>query len=260
MTKTKTFKALLTDVDGTLIPNKPDGLPSQRVMDAITAAQEKIHIGIATSRPLFFAQHIFDHVPLSGPCIVSGGSQIYDATTKKIVWERPVEHDDFWKVIDIILPHTEKILVNEGDRDGEFTRSYKPDKPLGICVNAISVELADILIDELSVIPGITPLKLTSHTPGTVTVDVVHALATKQHGVFEVAKILDIDPSEIIGIGDGYNDFPLLMACGLKVAMGNAPDDLKAIADYVAPSIDEDGLADTIEKFVLNSVESSSSL
>jgi len=82
-------------------------------------------------------------------------------------------------------------------------------------------------------------------------IDVTHAEATKMHGILEVAKLLNIDTKEIIGVGDGYNDFPLLMACGLKVAMGNAVDDLKAIADYVAPTVDEDGLADVIEKYVL---------
>jgi len=41
------------------------------------------------------------------------------------------------------------------------------------------------------------------------------------------------------------------MACGLKVAMGNATEDLKEIADYIAPTVDEDGVADVIEKFVL---------
>ena len=44
---------------------------------------------------------------------------------------------------------------------------------------------------------------------------------------------------------------PLLMACGLKVAMGNGVPELKEIADYVAPSVDEDGISDVIEKFVL---------
>lgn len=42
------------------------------------------------------------------------------------------------------------------------------------------------------------------------------------------------------------------MACGLRVAMGNAVDDLKAIADYIAPSVDDDGLAEVIEKFILS--------
>ena len=41
------------------------------------------------------------------------------------------------------------------------------------------------------------------------------------------------------------------MACGLKIAMGDSVEDLKVIADYVAPTVEEDGLADVIEKFIL---------
>jgi len=76
-------------------------------------------------------------------------------------------------------------------------------------------------------------------------------LKSRASRIFKVAKILGIDTHEIIGIGDGYNDFPLLMACGLKVAMGNAVEDLKAIADYIAPTVSQDGVADVINKFVL---------
>ena len=68
----------------------------------------------------------------------------------------------------------------------------------------------------------------------------------------ELGKILNIRTHEIIGIGDGPNDFPLLMASGLKVAMGNAIPDLKAIADYVTATVEEDGVAQVIEKFVLS--------
>ena len=52
-------------------------------------------------------------------------------------------------------------------------------------------------------------------------------------------------------MGDGYNDFPLLMASGLKIAMGNAVPELKEIADFVAPTVEEDGVAVIIEKFIL---------
>ena len=49
---------------------------------------------------------------------------------------------------------------------------------------------------------------------------------------------------------DYRNDFPLLMASGLRVAMGNAFSDLKEIAHYIAPSVQQDGVADVIQKFV----------
>ena len=63
--------------------------------------------------------------------------------------------------------------------------------------------------------------------------------------------MLDIDPSQIIAAGDSFNDLPLLAACGAGIAMGDAPEELKAIADYVAPRVDEDGLAVALEDFVL---------
>ena len=70
-------------------------------------------------------------------------------------------------------------------------------------------------------------------------------------GAASIAKKLGISRKEIIACGDGYNDYPLLMAAGLKVAMGNAISDLKEIADYIAPPVQKDGVADVIEKFIL---------
>lgn len=92
-----------------------------------------------------------------------------------------------------------------------------------------------------------------SWSKGKVSLLISHTAATKQHAILKVAEILKIDTHEIIGVGDGYNDFPLLMACGLKIAMGNAVLELKEIADYIAPSVDEDGVAHIIEKFILSS-------
>ena len=83
-------------------------------------------------------------------------------------------------------------------------------------------------------------------------IEVSNADATKLHGIVEVAELFGIQTHEMIGVGNGYNDFPLLMACGLKIAMGNAVPELKAIADFIAPSVEDDGVATVIEKFILN--------
>jgi hydroxymethylpyrimidine pyrophosphatase-like HAD family hydrolase len=54
-----------------------------------------------------------------------------------------------------------------------------------------------------------------------------------------------------MAIGDGENDVPLLSRAGLAVAMGNAPDELKAVADYVTLDIDHNGVAAAIDRFLL---------
>ncbi|MFH1720061.1 MAG: HAD hydrolase family protein, partial [Patescibacteria group bacterium] len=125
------------------------------------------------------------------------------------------------------------------------------DKILGAMVTNVGERTADLLIKRISHISTIAFSKIPTDKKGNFFVGVSHASATKQHGILEAAKILGIKTHEIIGVGDGDNDFPLLMACGMRVAMGNAVNGLKEIADYIAPPVFEDGVVDVINRFIL---------
>ena len=57
---------------------------------------------------------------------------------------------------------------------------------------------------------------------------------------------------QVICMGDAGNDYHMIKYAGLGVAMGNATDDIKAIADHITASNDEHGVAKAIQKFVLN--------
>jgi hydroxymethylpyrimidine pyrophosphatase-like HAD family hydrolase len=57
--------------------------------------------------------------------------------------------------------------------------------------------------------------------------------------------------AEIMAIGDGANDVSILASVGLGVAMGNAPDEVKAVADYVTLDVDHSGVAAAINRFLL---------
>jgi Cof subfamily protein (haloacid dehalogenase superfamily) len=70
---------------------------------------------------------------------------------------------------------------------------------------------------------------------------------TKWSGIQHVAKTWGIDKSEICAVGDDVNDIPMIRAAGLGVAMGNAQPAVKAAADRIAPTHDEDGLAQVVE-------------
>ena len=66
-----------------------------------------------------------------------------------------------------------------------------------------------------------------------------------------MAEILKIGKDAILGVGDHENDMLLFDAVGFKVAMGNAEDNLKAKADFIAPTVYDDGLAFVIDKFII---------
>lgn len=241
----------MIDVDGTLVLNRETSMPSSRVTEAINTASDIIHIGVATSHPIFMLEHIFNHLNLSGPSIINGGAQIIDAQTKRIFWEQELLLDDFYTVSDMLENMNLPFFIHDGMDDVKFHKGFRPTKPYCIICVSLDPSFADMLVEKLTHIPTIAVYKVPDWEKGEVGVFVSHTSATKQHGIMEVAKILNINTHEIIGIGDGYNDFPLLMACGLKVAMGNAVPELKEIADYIAPSVEEDGVAHVIEKFLL---------
>ena len=62
---------------------------------------------------------------------------------------------------------------------------------------------------------------------------------------------LGVDPAHVMAMGDGENDIEMLQLAGLGVAMGNAGPKLKAVADVVVATNDQDGVAEAIQKFVL---------
>ncbi len=78
----------------------------------------------------------------------------------------------------------------------------------------------------------------------------LHPKATKGYGVRWMAGHLGIDESETAGMGDVHNDMELLEEAAIGVAMGQAPPELKALAQYVAPPQDEDGAATAIRKLI----------
>ena len=75
--------------------------------------------------------------------------------------------------------------------------------------------------------------------------------ATKGNAVRRIGEALGIPREEMLGFGDDWPDLDLLRACGTGVAMGNAIPEVKAAADYVTASNDEDGIAVWLEEHVL---------
>ena len=82
-------------------------------------------------------------------------------------------------------------------------------------------------------------------------VTIVHREATKLNALNAVERALNITTSKLAAFGDDYSDIEMLSHCGHSIAMSNAIDGVKAVADYVCGDCDNDGVAHWIEENLL---------
>ena len=245
------YKALFVDVDDTLVIHGLDSLPSQKVTEAITRARENgIHVGLATSRPLHAVKHIIEHLHLTGLSVISGGTQIYDATNGNIIHEVLLPKPAIPDVLMIAKEASLKVGMFDGFRDHLIREFVLPESARVIAMYLPEVDLGSVetIEDKLRTIEKTALHRMLSWDKRYSWIDITSIDATKRHGIEHVAALLGLKTEEIVGIGDGYNDVPLFEAVGLKVAMGNAVPELKEKADFTAPPVTEDGLAIIVEK------------
>lgn len=250
----------MLDVDGTLVPYDYEALPSEAVVDAVEKAKDHVTVCIVTGRSYGFTKPVLDKLGLhTGFGVFNNGGQVMDLATRELIYNKHIDVSDAREIVDIL--HNARIpfflkqeVTTLGYKRGHFSKKDKITTPyMFFTEETEDEENIERVLRQLSHLSNIVVHKASHKAPGKFGINIVHAEATKLHGVHEVIKKLEIEPEHVIGVGDGYNDFPLLMASGLKVAMGNAVEDLKEIADFVAPTVHDDGVAKVIDKYILQS-------
>ena len=79
--------------------------------------------------------------------------------------------------------------------------------------------------------------------------DLVNANNSKASGIESILRHFGIKKEECIAFGDGGNDIEMLEYCGIGVAMGNALDGVKAVADHITDTVDNDGIAKALRHY-----------
>ncbi len=247
------YKALFLDVDGTTVVHGVDNIPSPRVTQMVKRAmQAGISVSLATSRPPRSVIYVIEHLGLNGICVLSSGAQIYDPKSKKVIIKKEFPLSALREIVDAAKTHSAQLSIYDGEKEFIYDGNNLPKEVLGMYFPKLEPDVLQDVTRELAGVSGIALHRMEAWEKGFECLDIVNAEASKLHGVVEVSRITGIKTHEIIGVGDGYNDFPLLLACGLKVAMGNAVPELKEIADFVAPPVTQDGVATVIEKYILS--------
>lgn len=246
-----TFKAIIFDLDGTAIPNKADGMPSQRVIKAVLKAQKIIKVIIATGRLVADCKNILKALKINSPSVVAGGTQILDPKTEKTLWKKELTQKQIGEILKISLPYDYRIILGNELKYIRADESKASKSWQIVYIMYVKPRQCPQIIQRLSQVPDIAIYEVKSHKVGHIDIHITHAQATKKNSLEKVLKMMQIKKNDVIGVGDSNNDKPIFEVSGYKVAMGNGSEELKAMADYIAPSVKEDGLAETIEKLIL---------
>lgn len=247
------FKLILLDVDGTTVASNGEALPSERVIRAVKQAQQKLHVGLATGRPMELAENVIDALGLHGLSVFDGGAEVIDITTGDKPHTRYLDPHSLRELHEVVSRFDRQMMYFHNGADEYITSLEQCDRPLPkVLVEGVPMDIVIAMLQELTSVEGIIAHPTTSWVgPDVMDIHMNHEHATKRYGVEKLIELMGISQGQVMAIGDGHNDVPLLEAAGFKVAMGNAPDEVKAIADFVTTSIDEDGVAVAIEKFIL---------
>ena len=241
--------AAALDLDGTVIG--PDENISPAVHEAIVRLAERIHVFIATGREPADVLRYANELGLTTPQLCDGGANILDPVQGVSTWTAPLGPVNAEAVVTRLREMGSAFVATHASGTAS-TFDDVPDWDL-IRVSALDLDedTADALATEFRRNKDMYVIKAVLPYNGLWAVDFTLAGVDKASGIARVGQILGVNPTNMVAVGDSYNDLPMLEACGFSVAMGNAPPEVKDAAEFVAPSVAEDGLAVAISEYVL---------
>jgi Cof subfamily protein (haloacid dehalogenase superfamily) len=270
----KDIRLLVVDIDGTIAGESNDVNPA--VKEAIRAAQAQgVQVAIATGRMFRSALRFHDAIDATLPLMAYQGALIKDAKTEEVYRHWPVSQASALQLLNYfeqpelkqhlsihfyiddrlyvreMTPETELYAVRSGIEpiavgDLRQTLSTEPTKILALSHNTDTI---DQLLSALR--QRYTPAELYFTKSVATFFEAANPLVNKGMAVQYLTEQLNLQPEQVMTIGDNFNDVEMLAYAGIGVAMGNAPVEVQAIANWVAPSVEADGVAVAIEKFIL---------
>lgn len=256
------IKALFFDIDGTLVSFKTHKIP-QSTVDALTEAKRNgVKIYISTGRPKMIINNLSQIEPLIDGYITTNGARCFVGDTT--VCEHPISQEDVDKVVaDAERNDYPVIVVGEKHLAIHHLTPIVNDifvKGLGVDCLDFQTDIDDLKGENiLQLTPFCTEEQETKLMPTLQNctsgrwhpafTDITAGDADKGKGLHAMAKFLNLNIAETMAFGDGGNDITIIKEAGVGVAMGNARDHVKEIADYVTSSVDEDGVKNALLHF-----------
>jgi Cof subfamily protein (haloacid dehalogenase superfamily) len=267
------IKLVAIDLDDTLL--RSDMTISEHTVAVLRKVRAQgVVVTLSTGRMFSSAKPFAERLEFDAPLIAYGGALVKNAGSGEVLYNRPLEPEVARRVIR--FARERKVQVNfyllNGDDDELYAELITP---LGESYGQFSRVPFHLVPDLEALLEGGNPLKLlliddepaadrcllelrellgeqahlAKSKPRFVEVD--HPEATKGRALQELAAWLQVERSQILAIGDNYNDIEMLEFAGLGIAVANAPPEVRRRAGHVTASNDEDGVAQALERFVL---------
>lgn len=264
------YKMIALDLDGTL--NNDQRIITRKTREALIAVQNQgLIVVLASGRPAPGLKYENDELELGkhhGLLLSYNGGKIIDATTQEVIYEKTIPGD----IARRLLKHLEAFPVTPIVDDGQYI--YTTDKA-GYRIgdesrnNKLELKLVNNIADDLD----FCPVKILIAAPNEVLGPEVQRITTvfeeelsfilsapfyleatmkgisKAGSLQTICDILHIKPEEVMAFGDAQNDISMLEFAGMGIAMGNACEELKAVADEITLSNNEDGIAYSLKKY-----------
>lgn len=269
------IKLLVVDIDGTIAGESNE--ISQPVVQAIEAVQAKgVFVAIATGRMYRSALRFHEKINSTLPLLAYQGAWIQDPRTQQLHRHWPVSKQTAHQLLDYFeQPDLRSLLsVHFYINDQLYVREITPETQIysqrsgieaiavGDLRQALTFEPTKVLAlsDDTDIIDQLLGNLRQQYTPAELYLtksvatffEATNPFVNKGTGVRYLAEeLLGLQPGNVMTIGDNFNDVEMLEYAGIGVAMGNAPTEVKAFAQWVAPSVEQDGVAAAIEKFLL---------
>lgn len=272
------IKMIVIDIDGTLLTPQKQVVPA--TIAAIRDAQKAgILITLATARRYGNTSRIAQELGLTLPLITYDGALVIQHPEMKVLLMQPFNALVAQQAVNILVQHGIQPVVHHmnGTReevwtgpvadDNQWLQRYFSEFPEYIrrmpteelCVGhpdplrvvAFSSEEAIYgMASDMSVLPcSWNAIKRGNY--GSAEMAVYMPGCSKASGLLALAQLVGISLANIMAIGDNSNDIEMLQAVGWGVAMGQATETVKAVADAITTSNTEDGVARAIERYAL---------
>lgn len=265
------YKMIALDMDGTLLNTEKN--ISKATYDAIQNAKNKgVKVVLATGRPVKGIHKYLNELDLINDddyAVAFNGAIVQTTKSEKIIAKNLLDIKDaellyeLSKTLNVnihaltndacITPKISKYSLVEAEMNSipinelDFTNLAKDTT----IVKVMFIDEENILDKAIKKIPKEFYDKYTVVKSSPYFLEFLNKKVSKGIGVKLLAENLGIDMKDVICVGDHENDIEMIKYAGLGVAMENAINELKVVANFITKSNDEDGVAHVINKFIL---------